>query len=125
MAEQFANDAYGYLDGDVDAIQVSVLIQDASGFPLGPEFHLRIDSEILLVTAVNGNEFTVTRGHEGTIANQHYHNSLVIQVLTAEVLENLGGGAGETLVPLLNGSRTDPAIVFTADGDYILVNPFA
>lgn len=127
MAEQFVNDSYGYLDGNIDAVQVAITVQDNDGFPLIPDFHIRIGTEIMLVTARDGQELTVTRGHEGTTAGIHYHNELILQVITAEVLNELAGGGGVdlSLVPLLNGSRSDPAIVFTADGDYILVPAFA
>ena len=55
----------------------------AVGFPTGGNFRIIIDSEIMLVTAVQGKTFTVTRAQEGTSAASHNAAAAVFHVLTA------------------------------------------
>ena len=60
-AEQFANNAQSTLTAAITAGATSLTVQSAAAFPSSPQFRILIDSEILLVTAVSGNTFTVTR----------------------------------------------------------------
>lgn len=83
MAEQFANSATSTLSGSIDASQTVLTVQNGSVYPLGPQFRLRIEQEILLVTGVSGNQFTVVRGVEGTTPAPHFLGVDVAHILTA------------------------------------------
>jgi Tfp pilus assembly protein PilV len=41
------------------------------GFPTAPPFRIKIDSEILLVTAISGTTWTVSRGQDNTVSAAH------------------------------------------------------
>lgn len=82
MIEQFANNAESTLDGSIDDSVTSLDVVSAATFPSSPQFRLGIDNEIMLVTAVAGNTFTVTRGVEGTTADSHSNAAPVQQIFT-------------------------------------------
>ena len=113
--EQFANNAVTTLNGAINNSVTSLVVTSATGFSTVPQFRLIIDSEIMLVTAVSGTTFTITRGAEGTTAASHSNGATVAQILTA-------GGLGEAarrfsdydyLMPVMTGPTT------TVDGqDY-------
>src|SRR5215510_14811995 len=53
----------------VDAAVTSLTVSPSTtGFPSSMPFSIKIDNEVLSVTAVNANTWTVTRGHAGTTA---------------------------------------------------------
>ena len=64
----------GILDGAINN-SVTSLTSSTSSFPTGVTqtvpFMIKIDSEVLLVTAKSGTTFTVTRGYDGTTAASH------------------------------------------------------
>ena len=66
MAELFKNLASTTLDGEHDDTTTSIAVASAMGFT-GGDFRILIDSEIMKVTSVSGNTFTVSR-EEGTAA---------------------------------------------------------
>ena len=82
--ERFANRARTNLTNAIDADDTSFVVDSATKFPNQGNFRIRIDDEIILVTAVTNSLFTGTRGQEGTTAVAHPAKSQVIQVLTAE-----------------------------------------
>lgn len=84
--EKFANDAQSTLTAAVAAGDTTLTVASAAAFPSSGNFRLLIDSEILLVTAVAGNTFTVSRGQEGTTAAAHANGAYVTHVLTAAAL---------------------------------------
>jgi len=84
--EQFANNATTTLDGAINASVTSLNVTSASGFPTTGNFRIVIGSEIMLVTAVSTNTFTVTRGYESSTAASHADNADVIQSVTAGAL---------------------------------------
>jgi hypothetical protein len=86
--EQFANNAQSNLTAALTAGATSLTVQSAAAFPAAGNFRVLIDGEILLVTAVAGNTFTVTRGAEGTTATAHAPGAYVTHVLTAAALLN-------------------------------------
>jgi hypothetical protein len=88
MAEKFSNNAQSTLLAGIAAGDTTLQVASAALFPGSGNFRLVIDSEILLVTAVSGNTFTVSRGVEGTTAAAHNAGSLVTHVLTAAVAGN-------------------------------------
>ncbi|HEX5272508.1 MAG TPA: hypothetical protein VFW33_18550 [Gemmataceae bacterium] len=86
--EQFTNNAQSSLTAAIAAGDTSLTVANASAFPTAGNFRVLIDGEILLVTAVAGNTFTVTRGAEGTTAAAHAVSAYVTHVLTAGSLLN-------------------------------------
>jgi hypothetical protein len=83
MAERLANNAQTKLAAAIDADDTTLTVLSASLFPDSGTFRIRIDSELLLVTAVAGTTFTVTRGAESTTATNHTSQTTVQAVLTA------------------------------------------
>jgi len=81
--EQFANGGLSALDAGIDDSVTSLTVKSAVGFPTGGNFRIVIDSEIMLVTDVQGKTFTVTRAQEGSSAASHDADAAVFHVLTA------------------------------------------
>ena len=101
MAEQLANRASTFLAEAMDDSQTSLKVTGAIGFPATPEFRIRINNELMIVTAGGSStvDWTITRGAEGTVATDHPINARVYGVLTKGALEtfiaeNGGGGGG-------------------------------
>lgn len=87
--EQLANNPQDSLSSPVDGVTnpVTLTVNDASEFPATGNFRILIDSEILLVTAVSGNDFTATRAQEGTSIAAHLAAAAVTGVLTAAAVK--------------------------------------
>lgn len=85
MAENFANNYKTFLDGSIDNSQTSIVVASDTGSP-SVNFRIRIDDELMIVTAKAGATFTVTRGAEGTTAAAHNDDASVTGVLTAGAL---------------------------------------
>jgi len=86
--ETFANQAVTTLSAAISSVTAtSCTVVDATAFPATGNFRIKIDSEILIVTARAGNTFTVTRGAEGTTAATHASGANVIHLLTKGGLE--------------------------------------
>jgi hypothetical protein len=92
--EQLANEAQALLVADVTAGASTITVDSAATFPGVPQFRVRLDDELMLVTAVSGATFTVTRGIEGTTADAHASDTDVTHVLTKasllQVIEDVG-----------------------------------
>ena len=86
--EQFSNNAQSSLTAALTSGATSFAVANALGFPSSGNFRVLIDGEILLVTAVSGNTFTVSRGQEGTTPAAHASGVYVTHVLTAGALLN-------------------------------------
>lgn len=84
--EKFANQAYSTLNGTIGAGDGTLVVTSAILFPTTPQFRVKIDNEILLVTGVLGKTFTVSRGEEGTTAASHTTGATIKHVLTAGAL---------------------------------------
>lgn len=137
MAEQFANMAATILEADLPIGPDLLVVQSPGAFPESPQFRIRIGGELLLVTAVDGANWTVTRAIEGTTEEVHPAGSLVQQVLTAGALYAISTASGATVygpplttgnlgymvnsAPLTNGDVADPQIVFDAQGQVVMV----
>ncbi len=80
--EQFANDATSILAGDISDIDTSLTVVSASLFPTTAPFRVMIDEEVMMVTSVLGNVFTVTRAIEETVAAPHSTGAEVSGVFT-------------------------------------------
>jgi hypothetical protein len=87
--EKFTTNAVTTLNGAIDNSTTSVVVTSAASFPSTAQFRIRIDSELMLVTGVSSNTFTVTRGIEGTSAASHVDTSIVAQVFTAAGLKQI------------------------------------
>jgi len=86
--ETFANQAVTTLSAAITSVTAtSCTVVDATAFPASGNFRIKIDSEILIVTGVAGNTFTITRGAEGTTAATHANGANVIHLLTKGGLE--------------------------------------
>ena len=85
--EKYANNAASTLSSAITTTATSLTVADATSFPASGNFRIKIDSELLLVTAVAGAVFTVTRGTEGTVAASHDDGADVIHLLTKGGLE--------------------------------------
>lgn len=139
MTEQFANLAITTLSGGINNVQTTVTVADATGFPPSGDFRIVIDRELMLVTAVSGSTFTVTRGIEGTTAATHNDGADVACVLTVEsltkaieqttgvvassetmfVLNETGDTRGDYAVDLQMSSATTDQV---ASGDYATIS---
>lgn len=89
MPEKLANNAATTLNGGIDASTTSVVVTSASGFPTAGNFRIIVDSEIMKVTSVSSNTFTVARGQEGTSGASHSNGADVTHIVTKESLETL------------------------------------
>lgn len=89
MVERYANNSASTLAGGIDSSVTSLDVADASTFPATGQFRIRIDSELLLVTAVSSNTFTVSRGSEGTTPASHSNGAAVNGTLTAGALDQI------------------------------------
>lgn len=88
MTERFSNQAVTTLSAAIATPTVtSCTVIDASAFPATGTFRIKIDGEILLVSAVVGTTFTITRGVENTTAATHSNGANVIHLLTKASLE--------------------------------------
>lgn len=87
--ELFNNNAAAELDGAINNSVTSLDVDDASDFPATGNFRIIIDDEIMKVTAVSSNTFTVVRGTEGTTAASHADLAAVTHVVTAASLRQL------------------------------------
>jgi hypothetical protein len=87
MAELYTTLGGSTLDGAINNAVTSLDVLSASSFPTSGTFRIRIDDEILKVTAVSGATFTVARGQEGTSAASHADVAVVTEVLTMESLD--------------------------------------
>lgn len=87
--EQFANNAETTLNGAINNSVTSITVISASGFPGSEQYRIRIDDELMLVTAVAGLSWTVTRGAEGTVAASHNDGSRIRLIVTKGALDQL------------------------------------
>lgn len=87
MAELYTNDPSTTLNGAIGTGDSSLTVTSATGFPGSGNFRIRIDNEIMLVTAVSSNVFTITRAQEGTSAASHSNGATVNHYLTAGALD--------------------------------------
>jgi hypothetical protein len=86
MSEIFVNDPSTTLNGAITSATTTLVVNAGGGFPTSGNFRIRIEDELLLVTAVTGTTWTVTRGVEGTVAVTHGNTTPVNAYLTAGAL---------------------------------------
>ena len=95
--EQYFNDYGTTLSAGITNSQTTLNVTSTYGYPSTGNFRIRIDSELLLVTAISGSTWTVTRGIEATSAATHLTGATISSFLTAGALAQLfieQGGAG-------------------------------
>jgi hypothetical protein len=83
-AHLVAGGATALLSANITSSQTSLQVEDASRFPAAP-FTVQAGYERMRVTAVAGNEFTVERAYDGTIARAHLRNKTLYEVRTEYV----------------------------------------
>ncbi|QJX01314.1 tail fiber protein [Frigoriglobus tundricola] len=88
--EQLVNNGVTQLTAAIDnqLTTTTLNVLSSGSFP-SPPFRIRIDNELMMVTAVSGTTWTVTRAIEGTTAAAHSSGATVTQVLTAAVMNAL------------------------------------
>lgn len=92
MALQTANISASTLDGGINDSVTSLDVVSAASFPTGGDFWIRIDDEIMKVTGVSSNTFTVVRGESGggaSAAASHSNGAAVTGVLTSQAITQL------------------------------------
>ena len=85
--EKFTNNASTTLNGAINNAVTSLTPTATTGFPTAGNFRIRIDDEIMLVSAVSGGNFTVARAQEGTAAASHSNGATIRHVLTAGAID--------------------------------------
>lgn len=97
MAERFANNAKSELNGAVTSGASIVTVANASTFPSSGNFRILVELEIMLVIAVSGPAFTVTRAYEAIgglqVAAAHPSGAAVQLLITAGSLQTLFAGS--------------------------------
>ena len=96
------NEAYSTLAISLDSVNTSVQVVDASKFPSSVPFLITVwnksqypnpaddpTTEIMKVTSVNGNTFTVLRGQESMGSYAHSSGNYVINPITAGTFEEI------------------------------------
>ena len=85
--ERYTNNGTSTLNGAINNSTTSVVVTSAASFPSTGLFSVIVDSEIMTVTAVSSNTFTVTRGAEGTTAVSHLDLAPIDEVETARSID--------------------------------------
>jgi len=105
--QQLANNAQSTLSATITNTATSLVVVSASAFPTSGNFHILIETEIILVTAVSGTTFTITRAQEGTTAVGHNSGVTVTAIITKAALENY---RSDFVITSLYSSRPSVAI---------------
>lgn len=89
--EQLINDGNTTTTGSVNNTSdpVTVAVTAGSVFPSSGNFRIKIDDEIMLVTARSGNNLTASRAQEGTTIASHTSGAAVAFILTQASLRNV------------------------------------
>lgn len=120
MTEQFANNASTTLNGSITSSATSLVVTSAADMPPVPQFRLRIDDEFILVTALAGTTFTVTRGVEGSVAASHANGAAVDHVVTADAIRQLKADAQGWITALDYDFTAQGAQTLATDGTYTI-----
>lgn len=101
MAEQIVNFGHTTLNEALDASETTVTVTNGAVFAATGDFRVRVDDELMLVTARSSNDLTVTRGIESTTATTHDNGADIDARLTAGGLSTMlsenGGGESPAL----------------------------
>ncbi len=137
--EQFSNNARTVVNrvGGITSTTDSITVLSSVLFPSIPQFRIRIDNEIMLVTSVVGNTFYVQRGSENTNPDFHKNGSIVTHILTAGSINQLmydiastpgpqgpPGIQGEQGLQGSDGLKGDPGPQYRFNNTVIAVNTY-
>lgn len=89
--EQYANFAATTLSGSITSGSTTLFVEDTSKFPPVPQFRVNSQNELLLVTAITGKQWTVTRGVEGTPVEAIASGTAITHVVTVSGLTGVCG----------------------------------
>jgi hypothetical protein len=84
------------LTGALTASQTSVTVASAAQLPTGGGFLIQVDSELMLVTSINGTALNVVRGIGGTFAVSHKSGAAVGKLAQDLVVSHNGTGSALT-----------------------------
>jgi hypothetical protein len=87
LQEQFTSLAATTLNGTINDSTNTVVVTSAALFPTTGGFSILINSEIMYVTGVSSNTFTVERSHDGTTATAHTDTDVVSHIVTPSALK--------------------------------------
>ena len=87
--ERFVNNAQTTLVSKSLSGESTITVINAVDFPTEGNFRIMVDTEIMLVTAVSTNIFTVTRGVDGTAAFDHVAGSQVMAIVTRDSISQM------------------------------------
>jgi hypothetical protein len=128
MVYQYQNFGLSTTAEALDDTETGVDVVNAASFPTSGDFVINVEGELMLVTAVASNTFTVTRGVEGTAAVTHPIGATVKNVLTAGALQtpievvrftDTGGNYTLNSTSWTNVGTTD-LVVNAVEGDVLL-----
>lgn len=102
--------------------QISFDVASPLVFPADGNFRIRVEDELILVTAVSGSTWTVQRGVEGTTAANHNAGTPVYGVLSVESLLISIARANYSL-PIRLDYVSDTSLAVNTFGGRIAVNP--
>src|SRR5438128_3558891 len=112
--------AWTTLNGAILAGDTSLIVASVASFPASGQFRILISDELLLVTAIAGTTFTVTRGIEGTTAAAHADGASIYHTLTAASLLRSPGALTTTGdVPYLASTGAPTRLAAGATGTYL------
>lgn len=131
-----ANCSRTTLNGNINSSVLSLTVNDASTFPSSPDFLVTIwdnltfpapcddpNTEILKVTDVVGQIFTIERGQENTVGTSHANGQTVQSLITAGIFEEIENAITTSLqVPIIGEDLT-----FQIDGinnTFIIANSY-
>src|SRR5437868_6861089 len=117
MAEQLSNLGVSTIVDALSPTDITLTVLNALPFPTSPNFRLRIETELMLCTAVAGAVFTVTRGIEDTVAAAHDAHLPIYCPLTRGALLQL---LSETTGTVWRDGTAAPSSGLGANGDYYL-----
>lgn len=122
MPEQLVNNALSYLNANINAAVTTLDVVDGTVFPSSGNFSIRINNEILKVTARSGNTLTVERATEGTTAASHLKADPVAAIFTKRVLEDyLGDNIVQTTWAARGAATRRGQIWYQTDGPYVAI----
>lgn len=101
------------LNGAINNSVTSLVITAVAASPTVPQFRIRIDNELMLVTAVAATvTYTVTRGIEGTTAASHATGARVYYVWTAAGMGGERTFTSATTPLVIGGTGTGSSLEF-------------
>jgi hypothetical protein len=118
---QGKDQAASTLNGAVSGSATTWTVTSAASFPTEGDFYIRCESEIVKVTAVSGNDFTVVRGQSGTANVSHNNGRDVVSIVTKEDIEARMNEAGMTVGMPFGKITAANGNVLTAS-DFTLIN---